>query len=469
MLQRSDLRGYQKRGVDFIKHTRRCGLLEDMGLGKTIQVLTAIADLIRHGVINRVLVISPPRPAQTVWRPEARKWQHTKHLTFKLLLGNERQRLVGLNSRAQIHVISTDNARWLWNVLASRYKREGWPYDMLVVDESSMFKTPKTKRFSSLRHRVKHFDRRVILTGTPTPKSLLNLWSQMYIVDEGLRLGPTVERYKSRFFSAAGYMGKGYELDDGAEGKILQLISPVILSMRAEDHLDLPPVLEQTVWVDLPPKARAMYEKMEQEMFLELESGSTEALNAASLSGKCWQIANGAIILEDADGERTWQAVHDAKLHALDEILEGTGGNVLVAYWFKTDLLRLKAAYPKAPNLSGVKGKAYAKLEAEWNAGKHPLTFIHPQSAGHGSNLQRGGNTMVFYSLLWGREFFAQCKERMGAARQAGLRDHVSYKYILARNTVDEAMMAVQRARHANERRYMRILQDYRAVKELLG
>lgn len=467
MLSRSDLRTYQRRGVRFIKNNRRAGLLEDMGLGKTIQVLTAAADMLDAGVVTRILVVAPLRPVQTVWRQEARKWEHTRHLTFKLITGSERQRLTALDSKNQIHLINVDNLRWLLRVLSSR--KGQWPYDMLVIDESSMFKTPSAKRFISLRHRLKHFDRRVIMTGTPTPKGLLNLWSQMFILDNGARLGPTVERYKARFFHASGFMGRKLSPDEGAEEKVLQTISPIILTLRAEDWLDLPEVIEQTVYVDLPPRARAQYEQLESEMFLELESGTAQVLNAASLSSKCWQMANGALILEDDAGEKTWQAVHDAKLQALEEILEGTGGNVLVSYWFKHDLLRLKAAYPKAPNLSGVKGKAYEKLEREWNAGKHPLAFIHPASAGHGANLQHGGNTMVFFSQLWSRELFAQVRERMGASRQMGLRDNVFYKYIIARDTVDEVMLAVQRAREVSERRYIKMLRDYHDVKERLA
>lgn len=469
MLSREDLRSYQKRGVRFIKENRRAGLLEDMGLGKTIQVLTAVADMLKAGVINRVLVVAPLRPVQSVWRQEARKWQHTRHLTFKLITGNERQRLVALDSKNQVHLTNVDNLRWLLRVLSSRIRKNGWPYDMLVIDESSMFKTPSAKRFTALRHRLRHFDRRVIMTGTPTPKGLLNLWSQMFILDNGARLGPTVERYKAQFFHSSGFMGRKLSPDDGAEEQVLEKISPIILTLRAEDWLDLPEVIEQNVYVDLPPRARAQYDYLEKEMFLELDSGIAQVLNAASLSSKCWQFANGALILEDNAGEKTWQAVHDAKLQALEEILDGVGGNVLVSYWFQHDLLRLKAAYPKAPNLSGVTGRAYEKLENEWNAGKHPLAFIHPASAGHGANLQHGGNTMVFFSQLWSRELFAQVRERMGASRQMGLRDHVMYKYIIARDTVDEVMMAVQRSREVNERRYIKMLRDYHDVKERLA
>jgi len=470
MLQRNDLRSYQRRAVDFLKKTRRAGLFLDMGLGKTISTLTAYSDLLDKGVVNRVLLVAPLRPAQGVWRQEARKWAHTRHLTFKLLTGNERQRLLALNSQAQIHIINVDNLRWLLRVLKSRVKKYGWPYDALVIDESSMFKTPGSKRFSSLRWWLKKFDRRTILTGTPAPKGLLDLWGQVFILDEGQRLGAQVERYRSRFFHPGGFKGYGYVADDDAEQKILELISPLILTMRAEDWLELPPTIKQEVYVDLPPAARTVYRKLELEMFLEMEKGSTEALSAASLSSKCWQLANGFIYLDDDAGEKTWQAVHDAKLEALKEVIDGVGGNVLVAYWFKPDLARLRAAFPKAPAIADCKNeRSLQKLQDEWNAGKHRVMLVHPQGAGHGLNLQGGGNVLVFYSMLWSREYYAQVIERIGAARQIATgRDHVMIKHLITRDTVDEVMLMTQRMRHADERRAIRLLKEYREVQELL-
>jgi len=457
--------------VDFIKQHRRAGLFLDMGLGKTVATLTAFSDLLARGVVNRILLVAPLRPAQGVWRQEARKWAHTKHLTFKMLTGNERQRLLALNSQAQIHIINVDNLRWLLQVLRTRAKKHGWPYDALVIDESSMFKTPSSKRFGSLRFQLKRFDRRVILTGTPAPKGLLDLWAQIFILDEGQRLGAQVDRYRSRFFVPSGFKGYGYAPDEDAEQRILELISPLILTMRAEDWLELPPTMKQEVYVDLPPKARAVYHRLEEEMFLEMEMGSTEALSAASLSSKCWQLANGFIYLEDAAGAKTFQAIHDAKLEALREVVDGVGGNVLVAYWFKPDLARLRALYPKAPAIADCKNeRALSKLQDEWNAGKHPVMLVHPQGAGHGLNLQGGGNVLVFYSMLWSREYYAQVIERIGAARQIATgRDHVMIKHLIARDTVDEVMLATQRLRHADERRAMKLLHDYRVIKELLS
>lgn len=470
MLLRKDMRAYQVRAAEFVRRRKAAGLFLDMGLGKTVSTLTAISDLLDHHTIKRVLIVAPLRPAEGVWRQEAKKWQHLRHLTFKLLTGNERQRLMALNSGAQIHIINPENLRWLINILRSKMKRDGWPYDMLVVDESSMFKSAKAKRFGSLRHQVHRFERRVILTGTPAPKGLLDLWAQVFILDQGIRLGEQISRYRSRFFHPSGYMGYGYTADEGAEEKIMALVAPLILTMRAEDYLDLPPTIKQNIWVDLPPKARQIYNQMEEEMFLELENGSTEALSAATVSSKCWQIANGALFLEDSVGARTWQAVHDAKLQALEEVVDGTGGNKLIAYFFKPDLARLKSMFPKAPCITGVKGKAFERMQAEWNDGQHPIMLIHPQSGGHGLNLQYGGNTIIFFSLLFAHEPYRQLCERVGAARQVGGRfDHVMIKHILARDTVDEVMLATQQRRYTDERRIVGLLKEYHHVQELLA
>ena len=469
MLYRKDLRKYQTRAVKFIKDTPCCGLFLDMGLGKTVSTLTALNDLIDEGKVKRVLLVAPLRPAQGVWRQEAKKWAHLRHMTFKLLTGSEPQRLMALKSNAQVHIINVENLHWLIHTLKAKYKKN-WPYDTLVIDESSMFKTPSAKtRFGVLRFYVKRFKRRIIMTGTPAPKSLLDLWAQIYILDEGKRLGERVERYRSRFFSPSGYMGYGYTPDNDAEQKITELISDIVLTMRSEDWLELPEVMEETVWVDLPPKARRMYEDLEKEMFIELAEGSTEALSAAALTSKCWQMANGKIYLEDSKGEKITHLTHDVKIQALKEIIDGVSGNVLVAYWFKPDLEQLMKAFPKAPNITGIRDeKKLNALQDAWNQGKHPVMFVHPQSGGHGLNLQGGGNVLVFYSMLWGREAYAQVKERIGASRQVGLRDHVMYKYIAARDTVDEVMLAVQKERQSNERRMIKLLKDYREAQELL-
>lgn len=470
MLTEENLRPYQRRAAKFVYETWFAGLLIDMGLGKTIIVLSALVQLFRKGKINRVLIVGPKRVVEGVWRQEAKKWQHTRKMTFKLLTGPEPKRLIAMQSQAQVHLINAENLRWLLYVVKTQMRRNGNPYDMLVIDESSMFKSVTAKRFMSIRPRLHWFKRRLIMTGTFAPKGLLDIWTQMYILDEGQRLGENIERYRSQFFSPGGYRAKGYEPDEGAEAKILERISDLCLTMRAEDYLDLPPTVVDEVWVDLPPKARSVYERLEEEMFLELEMGSTAALSPASLSSKCWQIANGALYLQDQAGARTWQAIHDAKLEALDEVVEGESSNLLVAYWFKPDLARLKAKYPKAINFAEARNDRELNLmQDQWNAGKHRVAFVHPASTGHGLSLQGGGNAIAFYSMLWSREYYAQVIERIGAARQVNTgRDMVRVHHIVARATVDEVMLRTQRTRLTDERRIVKLLRDYRAIKEAL-
>jgi SNF2 family DNA or RNA helicase len=442
-----------------------------MGLGKTVSTLTALNDLFSRGEIKRVLLVGPLRVVQGVWKQEAHKWEHLRDLTFKLIHGDEEQRLLAMNSKAQIHLVNVENLRWLIYVLKHLSRRKGfvWPYDTLLIDESSLFKTPSTKRFTTLRYVLKNFKRRHILTGTPAPNGLLDIWSQMFIVDQGLRLGENIKRYKARFFQPA-YDGYGVEPIPGAREKVAELISPVILTMRSEDWLELPPLIKSEVWVDLPPHARKLYDRMEKEMFLELDMGTAEATHAATLSNKCHQIANGAIFLQDANQQKTWQAVHDAKLQALEEILEGTGSNALVAYYFKTDLERLRKKYPNAPCIKDAKNaRQLEALQNDWNAGKHRIMFVHPQGTGHGLNLQDGGNLLIFYSLLFGHEPYRQVIERIGPARQVNKAKRVLVKHILARDTVDEALLAAQVRKFDDERGFVRALKEYREVREMLG
>lgn len=472
MLTKDNLRGYQKRGYKFIKKNKTSGLFLDMGLGKTIITLTALSELLDECAIRRVLLVAPLRVVQGVWRQEAKKWKHTRHLSFKLLHGNERYRMTAMHSKAQIHLLNVENLHWLLHMLAhySRRKDFKWPYDCLVIDESSLFKTASSKRFVALRHRLKKFDRRHILTGTPAPNGLQDLWSQIFVLDQGDRLGHRVDSYRSRFFESSGFKGYGLTADDGAREKIAKLLSDIVLTMRAEDYLDLPPMLKQEMWVDLPPKARKLYDTMEREMFVELDRGTAEAEHAATVMAKCWQIANGFLYLEDSLGAKVWEPVHDAKIDALKEILDGTGQNMLVAYWHKPDLERLRKAFPKALVLADAKGaNQLDQIQKKWNTGLHRMMLVHPQGAGHGLNLQDGAHMIVFYSMLFGHEAYRQVIERIGQARQQGRDLTVVVKHLLARNTVDEAMLLAQRFKADNERGFIKALHDYRAIREMLA
>jgi SNF2 family DNA or RNA helicase len=475
MLDKNDMRGYQKRGARFMKKNKHSGLFLDMGLGKTVITLTALSELLDDMDIKRVLIVGPLRVVQGVWMQEAKKWRHLRHLQFKLLHGHERYRMSALQSKAQIHLLNVENLHWLLHMLTHFGRRKGfvWPYDTLVIDESSMFKTPSSKRFTALRFHLKKFKRRHILTGTPAPNGLEDVWAQAFICDLGARLGRKAGSYRERFFSPSGFRGYNREADDGAKEKIANLLSDMVMTMRAEDYLELPPELPpNNIWVDLPPKVRALYERMETEMFLELDEGVADATHAATVTAKCWQIANGFIYLEDGGGDKVWKQLHDAKIDALKEVLEGTGDNMLVAYYHKPDLERLRKAFPKALVLADTKGRhEQEKLQDKWNTGKHRMMFVHPQGAGHGLNFAQGAHTITFFSLLYGHEWYRQVIERIGRARQAQLGSGkiVQVNHILARSTVDEAMLMSQRRKHDNERGFVNALHEYRAIKRMLG
>jgi SNF2 family DNA or RNA helicase len=471
MLERKDLRNYQRRAVKFLKDNPCSGMFVDMGMGKTISTLTALADLLRKGQVKKVLLIAPLRVCQGVWKQESRKWDHTKHLRFSYVIGSESERLRGLNKDADVYLVNVENIKWLVYVLRHYARRKGvsWMFDTLVIDESSMFKTANTQRFGTFRHVVRKFQRRHILTGTPSPNGLEDVWSQVYILDRGERLCPRIGDFRSRFFDPSGFRGLSYTPREESRDKVANIISDIVMTLRAEDWLDLPPEIKTNVWVDLPPKVRCLYDKMELEMFLQLDKGIAEAKIAAGVTAKCHQIANGAIFVTDQHNEKDWQKLHDAKIDALEEVVNGTGCPMLVAYYFQHDLARLRKKYPKAPAIKDCKNKSQLdKLQKEWNAGKHPVLFVHPQGSGHGLNLQDGGYAITFFSLLFGHEPYRQVIERIGAARQVGKAERVLVKHILARNTVDEALLASQIRKFDDERSFVKAVRDYREVRRMV-
>lgn len=468
-MQRSDLRVYQRRAVKFLKDHEQSALFVDMGLGKTVSTLTALADLFNRGEIERVLVIAPLRVCQGVWQQEAKKWEHLRHLTFADLTGNEEQRLRAHRSDKMIHLINVENLRWLLFVMrhATRGGRAPWPYDTLIIDESSMFKTANTRRFKSIRTAVYKFPRRHILTGTPAPNGVEDVWSQIYILDRGERLRPRVGEFRSKFMDKGGFRGLKYFPREDTSKRVAAAISDIVLTLRAEDWLDLPPLIKQEVWVDLPANVRRLYEKLEAEMFLEFDTGNVVAKHAAVVTSKCHQIANGAVFL--SEGSDVWKKLHDAKLEALEQVIDETGCPMLVCYYFQHDLERLRRKWKKAPVLGEARNaRELGRMQDEWNAGKHPVMFVHPQGTGHGLNLQDGGYAMTFFSLLFGHEPYRQVIERIGPARQVGKARSVLVKHILTRDTVDVALLMAQQRKFDDERGFVAAVKDYRETKMLL-
>lgn len=413
------------------------GLLMDMGLGKTVATLTAIDRLMYDLLdVQKVLVIAPKKVAETVWDAEIAKWDHLKHLRISKVLGTERQRKEALKVKADIYIINCDNIVWL----VSQYGT-AFPFDMVVVDESSKFKSPKSQRFKALRQIRPRVKRIVNLTGTPVPNGLLDLWPQMYLLDMGDRLGKTLTGYRERFFvpdKRDSHRVHSYKIREGEDsllgGDIYQQliygkISDVCISMKAEDWLELPELVEQRVGVRLSPEMQRQYEQFEREQVLALpDENELTAVNRAALTGKLLQFANGAVYTTNPD----WYEVHTAKLEALEEDLEAANGNpFLLFYQYKHDLERimkyLKAYKPK-------------KLETaadvhDWNRKKLPFLLAHAASAGHGLNMQDGGDYVGWFGLTWNLELYQQANKRVH--RQGRQRPVFMRKYVTL-GTMDE-------------------------------
>jgi SNF2 family DNA or RNA helicase len=429
------LRPYQKLIIDHILDKERCNAFVPMGLGKTVSTLTALSHL---GLVDEgpTLVLAPLRVAQSTWPDEVKKWN--LDLPVATVTGTAAQRALALREDAAIFTTNYENVPWLVDWF--KYNPRPWPFKTIVADEVTKLKgfrtrqgTKRAKALAEVAH--KKVERWIGLTGTPAPNGLKDLWGPMWFVDGGHRLGKSFSAFSQRWFRTS-YDGYGLEPVECAQMEIQRLISDVCLSLDAKDYFNLSEPITNRITVDLPYKARQQYRDMERTMFLELEGHlgptSVEALNAASKTQKCLQLANGAIYTDES---KNWTEVHDAKIAALDDIIEEAGGApVLVAYHFRHDLHRLRAAFPRGRVLD-----SDPETIRSWNAGKIPVLFAHPASAGHGLNLQDGGNILVFFSVNWNLEEHQQIIERIGPTRQmqAGHDRPVFLHYILANDTVD--------------------------------
>ena len=437
MLSREHMHAYQERCVAFIKENRRCGLFLDMGLGKSVSTLTAALDLLEEFSVRRVLVIAPLRVANSVWAQEVKKWRHLSGLRVSVCTGNEKQRLTALHMDADVFVINRENIMWL-----VEKKRTKWPFDMVVIDESSSFKNASTKRFKAIRKILPDTEYMVLLTGTPSPNSLLDIWSQMYMIDFGKALGRTMTGYKQRFFEQD-YMGYNWTLRDGAEKTIHSLIEPSVIHMSAEDYLDVPDRIDLTERVVLEPSVMVQYKKFEKTLLLELDNGDeVEAMTAAVLANKLLQTANGSAY---TDKNGAWTSIHSEKLDALAEIIEDNPNeNILVAYNYRFDLERLQERFKTAVLLD----KKQETID-RWNNGQIKLMLAHPASAGHGLNLQNGGSMIVWFGLTWSLEYYQQFNARLH--RQGQLRP-VRVVHIVSADTIDERVLQVLTMKDATQK-----------------
>jgi SNF2 family DNA or RNA helicase len=419
---------YQQIAIQKILNMAAVGLFLKMGLGKTVCALTAISELLYDRFeVSRVLVIAPLKVAEATWSREIEKWDHLRHLRIAKVLGTEKQRVAALTSKADIWVINRENVEWLVDFFG-KY----WPFDMVVVDELSSFKSNKAGRFKALR-KVRPLIKRIVgLTGTPAPNGLIDLWAQIYLLDQGERLGKTITEYRNRYFIPGkrnGMVIYTWEPKPEAEKVIYEKLSDICVSMKTEDWLGLPDRIDNVVHVQLSPTVKDLYKQLEKDLLLPFTSGDVVADTAAVLSNKLLQLANGAVY----DENKAVKELHDAKLQALEDIIEAANGKpVLVFYAYKHDLSRLQARF------NGAKTLDTAKDIEDWNAGKIPVLLAHPASAGHGLNLQAGGNIIVWFGLTWSLELYQQANARL---HRQGQKEAVIVHHLVAEGTIDEDVM----------------------------
>jgi SNF2 family DNA or RNA helicase len=430
MLNASNLHSYQRSAIEHIMINTHCALFLDMGLGKTTSTLTAIDCLINEELeIDKVLVIAPKRVAESVWSAEIDKWAQLKNLTISKVIGTEKQRKAALRVKADIYTISRDNTAWFTAQFSGGLPQlENW---MLVVDESSSFKNHASVRFKALKMLQPHFKRVVLLTGTPAPKGLIDLWAQIYLLDRGDRLYKTITPFREVYFQKS-YNGFSYDIMENSEDQIHNKIKDICISMKSEDYLDLPERIDTFIEIDLPPDVKKKYDIFERDRILEMIEGGDEitAMNAAALSNKLLQFAGGALY----DEERRVHEVHTAKLDAAEEFIEAANGKpVLIAYTYKHELARLLIRLKK---YKPVKMETDQHIK-DWNAGKIEVMLMHPASGGHGLNLQEGFSSALWFSLNWSLELYQQFNKRL---HRQGRKYPVNIGHLIAVGTEDESV-----------------------------
>ena len=424
---------YQTYATDFILTHPISAILLSMGLGKSVITLTAIFDLCLDSfLVRNVLIIAPLRVCSGVWPVEIHKWDHLKGLTYSLVVGTEAERRAALRQSASVHIINRENVQWL-------IQESGLPfdYDMVVIDELSSFKSHQAKRFKSLM-KVRPLVKRIVgLTGTPSSNGLMDLWAEFRLLDMGQRLGRFISHYRDEFFQPDKRNGQvifSYKMKPGAEQRIYDKISDITISMRATDYLNMPTLISSECPVCLSQEERKRYEDMKMDLVLQLPDGEVTAANAAALTGKLCQMANGAIYSDEGGTI----SLHDRKLDALEDLIEAACGKpMLVTYWFKHDLARITERLQKL--LIPFSRLDSADSIRRWNAGELPIALIHPASAGHGLNLQAGGSCLVWFGLTWSLELYQQTNARLW--RQGQNATTVVVQHIVAKGTIDERIL----------------------------
>ena len=439
MLTRSNLYQYQRDCAQHIIDNERCALFVDMGLGKTVSTLTALEFLIYQDLdVNKVLIIAPKRVIETVWSQEATKWEHTRRFTFSTITGTATQRTDAIKREADIYLISRDNVMWL----CQNFAKELRTFDALIIDELSSFKNPSSKRFKELRKVIRNFKRVVGLTGTPAPNGLIDLWAQVYLLDQGERLGKTLTAYRNTYFDPDARNGAivySYKPKKGSDAIIQSKLSDIVISMKTEDYLQLPDVVYIDVPIALDSAMQKQYDEFERDQVLSLDD-TVNAANAAALTNKLLQFANGAIYNE----ERNVIHLHDEKIEAIKDIVESEEGNVLIAYAYEHDLTRLQEA------LKVYKPQTINSPSAieRWNNGEIKVLLAHPASAGHGLNLQQGGSLVVWFGLTWSLELYQQFNKRL---HRQGQKCAVRIMHLVTKGTMDERVCMVLEGKDATQ------------------
>lgn len=445
-MNEADLHDYQVAAVEHIMDNTHAGLFLEMGLGKTVSSLTAIKKLMFEELeISKTLVVGPKRVVESVWDAECEKWEHLKDLRVSKIIGTAKQRKEALRKDADVYLVSRDNISWLCGL----YGGSMLPFDMLVIDELSSFKNPKSIRFKALRGVQPSFKRVIGLTGTPAPNGLIDLWSQVYLLDRGERLGKFITRFREEYFKPGKRNGAiiyKYDLVTDGEARIHEKIGDICMSMKAKDYLSLPGRIDNVIKIVLPPDIQAKYEAFERDQVLQLfaeqpEDEAITAVSAAALSNKLLQFANGAVYDENKD----WHVVHDLKIEALKEIIEDANGKpVLVAYTYQHDLHRMKEALK---SYKPVQLKTDQDVK-DWNAGKIQVMIMHPASGGHGLNLQAGGHIIVWFGQTWSLELEQQFNARLDRQGQENV---VIVNKLVASKTMDEDVIKSQESKSAKQ------------------
>ena len=431
---------YQRYATDFILEHPVSAIFLDCGMGKSVITLTAIQELLYNRFdVRKVLVIAPLRVARDTWPSEIKKWEHLDKIQYSLAVGSETERLDALRQNVGIYIINRENVDWLINKSGHEFD-----FDMVVIDELSSFKSYQAKRFKSLL-KVRHKIKRIVgLTGTPSSNGLMDLWAEFRLLDQGERLGRFISNYRERFFvpdKRNAQIVFSYKPKQGAEEAIYRLISDITISMKSADYLHLPECINNRVEVKLSDEERKIYDELSREMVVSLKDKEIDAINAASLSNKLLQMANGAIYDENKEVIH----IHDGKLDALEDLIESANGKpVLVAYWFKHDLQRLKDRFKDARQI-----KESCDID-DWNNKRIQIGLIHPASAGHGLNLQMGGSMLVWFGLTWSLELYQQTNARL---HRQGQKETVVIHHILCKDTIDEDVMDALEAKDKTQSR----------------